>query len=165
MIKFAKKNGGAKIPSKTPDNAGYDLYACFDKPIFQLKANSTTLVPTGLLSCFGSDYYIQFQNRGSNGSKGLLQACGVVDSSYRGEWFVALTNTNNVDWYIVKNEFINTPLFSAMNIKDTIYPYEKAICQFVVLPVPKMEIKEVTEEEILNEKSTRGDGKLGSSGK
>lgn len=165
MIKFAKKNIAAKIPSKTLDNAGYDLYACFDKPILQLKANSTTLVPTGLLSCFNAKYYIQFQNRGSNGSKGLLQACGVIDSSYRGEWFVAITNTNNVDWYIVKNEFINTPLFSAMNIKDTIYPYEKAICQFVVLPVPKVDIVEVSEEEIKNEKSNRGSGNLGSSGK
>lgn len=165
MIKFAKKNSGAKIPSKTPDNAGYDLYACFDEPFVRLKPHKTTLIPTGLLSCFDKEYYVQFQNRGSNGSKGLLQACGVVDSSYRGEWFVALTNTNDCDWYIVKNEFIGTELFNSMCIKDTFYPYEKAICQFVVLPVPKIDIIEVTEEEIKNEKSERGAGNLGSSRK
>ena len=65
----------------------------------------------------------------------------------------------------MKNEFIGTELFNSMCIKDTFYPYEKAICQFVVLPVPKIDIIEVSEDEIKNETSSRGGGKLGSSGK
>lgn len=163
MIKFAKKNKSVKIPSKTDTNGGYDIYANFEEPFVKLKAHETILVPTGLFSSFEEEWYIQFQNRGSNGSKGLLQACGVIDSSYRGEWFVAVTNTNSVDWYIAKKEYVDS--IPDDMTKNTIYPYEKAICQFVVLPVPKIDIIEVSMEEIQEEKSLRGDGKIGSSGK
>lgn len=163
MIKFAKKNETVTIPSKVDTNAGYDVYANFNEPFVKLRAHTTTLVPTGLFSSFDKDYYVQMFNRGSNGSKGLLQACGVIDSSYRGEWFVAVTNTNSVDWYIAKQEYVES--VSDDVIKKSIYPYEKAICQFVVLPVPDLKIVEVNMEEIKNELSNRGDGKLGSSGK
>jgi dUTP pyrophosphatase len=163
LIKFAKKNKSVKIPSKLDANAGYDIYANFDEPFVKLRAHKTTLVPTGLFSSFDKGYYVQMFNRGSNGSKGLLQACGVIDSSYRGEWFVAITNTNDVDWYIAKEEYVKS--LSDNIIKNTIYPYEKAICQFVILPVPKVEISEISLEEIKKDISDRGDGKLGSSGK
>lgn len=162
MIKFAKKNENVIIPSKEETNAGYDIYANFEEDFIELLPHTTTLIPTGLYSSFDKNYYIQFFNRGSNGSKGLTQSCGVIDSSYRGEWFVATTNTNNVSWYIVKNEYIKT--HQNLDLKD-IYPYEKAICQFVVLPVPNLKIKEVTMEEIKNDTSERGVGSLGSSGK
>jgi dUTP pyrophosphatase len=162
LIKFAKKNETVNIPSKEDSNAGYDLYANFEEPFLELYSHTTTLVPTGLYSSFDKDYYIQMFNRGSNGSKGLTQSCGVIDSSYRGEWFIAITNTNNETWYIVKEDYLQN--YQNLN-KKIIYPYEKAICQFVVLPVPKLEIKEVSLEEIQNDTSDRNDGKLGSSGK
>lgn len=164
MIKFAKENKSVKLPSKLDANAGYDIYANFEEPFVRLQAHRTVLVPTGLFSSFDKDYYVQMFNRGSNGSKGLLQACGVIDSSYRGEWFVAVTNTNNVDWYIAKEDYVKS-LSGYDMIKNTIYPYEKAICQFVILPVPNIEIKEVSMDEIEKEKSLRGKGALGSSGK
>lgn len=162
MIKFAKKNESVKIPSKLDTNAGYDIYANFDEPIVMLPKHKTTLIPTGLFSSFDNGYYIQMFNRGSNGSKGLLQACGVIDSSYRGEWFVAVTNSNDENWYIAKEAYINEiPIDEAKNM----YPYEKAICQFVVLPVPKIDVVEVKMEEIIGDKSDRGGGKLGSTKK
>jgi len=164
LIKFAKKNKSVKIPSKSDTNAGYDIYANFSESFAKLKAHQTTLIPTGLFSSFDKNYYVQMFNRGSNGSKGLLQACGVIDSSYRGEWFVAITNTNQEDWYIVKKEYINSMLDNNIT-KDVIYPYEKAICQAVILPVPKVEILEVDIKEIEENISGRGIGKLGSSGK
>ena len=163
MIKFAKKNETVTIPSKVDTNAGYDVYANFNEPFVKLRAHTTTLVPTGLFSSFDKNYYAQMFNRGSNGSKGLLQACGVIDSSYRGEWFIAVTNTNDVDWYIVKKDSVD--VYPEIAINNTFYPYEKAICQFVVLPVPEIEIVEVTLDEIKNDTSNRGDGNLGSSGK
>jgi dUTP pyrophosphatase len=160
MLKFAKKNNSVKIPTKEPENAGYDIYANFGEEFFELPAHETKLIPTGLYSSLDEEYYIQFFNRGSNGSKGLVQSCGVIDSSYRGEWFVAMTNTNDKDWYIVKESYMNKhPML------ENAYPYEKAICQFVILSVPKLEIKEVTLEELCNDTSIRNDGKLGSSGK
>jgi dUTP pyrophosphatase len=166
LIKFAKKNKSVKIPSKTDTNGGYDIYANFEEPFVKLKAHETTLVPTGLFSSFEKEWYIQFQNRGSNGSKGLLQACGVIDSSYRGEWFVAITNTNNSDWYIIKEDYKNLiPVEFLDSIKNTFYPYEKAICQFVLLPVPTEEIIEVEPEVIQLDKTNRGAGIMGSSGK
>ena len=45
------------------------------------------------------------------------------------------------------------------------YPYEKAIAQFVLLPVPKVTIKELTMYDLLMFKSERGNNCLGSSKK
>ena len=45
------------------------------------------------------------------------------------------------------------------------YPKSKGIAQFVVLPVPKVEIEEVDFETIMSYKSNRMEGKIGSSGK
>ena len=46
-----------------------------------------------------------------------------------------------------------------------IYPKSKAICQALLLPVPKVNVEEVTYDELLKIKSERGNGMLGSSGK
>ena len=46
-----------------------------------------------------------------------------------------------------------------------LYPYEKAICQAVLLPVPRTEVVEKSPEEIRAMASLRGMGELGSSGK
>jgi len=46
-----------------------------------------------------------------------------------------------------------------------IKPLNKAITQFVMIPVPKMNVKEITSEELKNIKSERGLGKMGSTGK
>ena len=118
------------------------------------------MIPTGLYSAFCEDYYIQLVERGSTGSKGIAQRCGVIDSSYRGEWFVPITNTTDKE-LIISKEIKETTV-----TKDYIaYPYNKAICQAVLLPVPKVEIKEISIDEFLKLESDRGTGCLGSSGK
>jgi dUTPase len=50
-------------------------------------------------------------------------------------------------------------------IASFVYPYSKAIAQALVVPVPKVEIEEISYEELQNIKSERGLGALGSSGK
>ncbi|MGL5767873.1 MAG: hypothetical protein ACRCX8_19735 [Sarcina sp.] len=45
------------------------------------------------------------------------------------------------------------------------YPYEKAICQAVLIEVPKVEVVKSTVEDIRAIESTRGTGKIGSSNK
>jgi dUTPase len=45
------------------------------------------------------------------------------------------------------------------------YPYEKAICQVLVIPVPQTEVEEITFDKLQSFKSERGNGALGSSGK
>lgn len=163
MIRFAKLNSDAKIPSKEEGSAGFDIYACFDEPYLKLPAHKTTMVPTGICSVIPEYLYAQMFNRGSNGSKGLTQSCGVVDPNYRGEWFVAYTNENDEDWYICKKGFIenNSVLKNFINI----YPYEKAICQYVLLPIMDELNQEVSADEIKNCSTVRGGGSLGSSGK
>jgi dUTP pyrophosphatase len=46
-----------------------------------------------------------------------------------------------------------------------LYPYSKAIAQALVVPVPKIEVEEISYTELKEIKSERGMGSLGSSNK
>lgn len=164
-VYFAKLKEGAIIPSKSDENAGYDIYACFDEESIIIQPHETKMIPTGIISAFSSNYYFQLKERGSTGTKGFGQRAGVIDSGYRGEWLAPITNHNDKkDIIITKANFTELELKS-LSEDYIIYPYTKAICQAIFVRVPKTKIIENTVEEILAVKSTRGDGKLGSSGK
>lgn len=97
-IKFAKVKESAIIPSKELENAGYDIYACWEgcsKSDKILKPHQTKLIPTGIACALPSEYYFQVEERGSTGSKGIKKSAGVIDSGYRGEIFIAISNVNN----------------------------------------------------------------------
>ncbi len=158
---FAKLRPGAVIPSKREEDAGYDIYACFDEDYVIIPPHHTVRVSAGLVSAFSPDYYLQLQERGSTGTKGIAQRCGVIDSGFRNEWFIPMTNVNDKTVVIVKKEAAER--FAGQDV--ILYPYEKAICQAVLLPVPKTEVVEKTVEEIRAMESLRGLGELGSSGK
>lgn len=168
---FAKVREGAKIPTKRAEDAGRDLYPCFEQDYIIIHPLETELIPTGIATAFSPKYYAQIQERGSTGSKGIKYGAGVIDSGYRGEWFVPITNCNNVDLIIAKKDSftdnaINTICsYFGSEYKYILYPYEKAIAQFVMLEVPEFEEKEVSYEELQNINSERGTGALGSSGK
>lgn len=170
---FAKVNPNAKIPTKADENAGRDVYACFEDDYMLIQPHTTKLIPTGIASAISSKYEIRLRDRGSNGSKGIHVNAGTIDSGFRGEWFVAWCNTNdkpvllsklsyeelqekhgvtNITWVTKKEDLI-------------IYPYNKAICQAEICEVPIMDQKEVTYEELKSIHSERGNGVLGSSGK
>lgn len=158
---FAKVKPNAIIPTKANENAGYDIYPCFEEDYIVISPLETKLIPTGIATAMSEDYYAQIQERGSTGSKGIKYGAGVIDSSYRGEWFIPITNCNQSS-LIIKKENVTLP-WSYGNYK--VYPYEKAIAQFVILPVPKMEVEEILLEDLQNIKSNRGNECLGSSGK
>ena len=158
---FAKLRPGAVIPSKRAEDAGYDIYACFDEDYVVIEPLHTVRVPTGLISAFSPDYYLQLQERGSSGTKGIAQRCGVIDSGFHNEWFIPMTNVNDVPVVIAKKHA--AAQFEGKNV--ILYPYEKAICQAVLLPVPRTEVVEKSPEEIRAMESLRGMGELGSSGK
>ena len=181
-IFFAGKDNSVKIPSKIDENGGYDIYANFSEDYIVIQPHETKMIPTGLHSAFSSDYVAILKERGSTGTKGIGQRCGVIDSGFRGEWQVPLTNHNNVPLFIAKSgklrmdgetiliesEFGNIvrDLVRYIEIKDfIIYPYEKAITQCIMVEVPKLKVKEVTLEEIMSIESERGTGMLGSSNK
>lgn len=159
---FSKVRENAIIPTKEKENAGYDIYACFDEDYITIKPLETKLIPTGIATAFSSKYYAQIQERGSTGSKGIKYGAGVIDSGYRGEWFIAITNCNNVDLIIGKKD---STFECGNDYKYIWYPYEKAIAQFVMLPVPEFETSEIDYEELKQIASKRGTGKIGSSNK
>lgn len=159
-IYITKLHHDAKIPSKRDEDAGYDIYACFDEEEFIIEPHATRLVPTGIATKFSKKYVMQLNERGSTGSKGIAQRCGVIDSGFRGEWMVPLTNTTDKKLVITKHV---TGFESDENVM--FYPYSKAICQALLLPVPQSKIVEVTNEDFEKFESKRGKGMLGSSGK
>ena len=185
---FAKVRPDAIIPSKNTEDAGYDIYANFEGDYFVIPSNETVLVPTGIASAMTDKYYLNVAERGSTGKIGMKYGAGIVDSSYRGEIFVCLNNVSSKDIVISKlsteeliekygvkeDEFVllryNTNEHGGNVILDdpsstVIYPYSKAIAQLIVHEVPKMDVKEISYEELKQIPSKRGTGALGSSGK
>lgn len=189
---FAKVRPNAIIPTKEDENAGYDIYACFDEDYMIIQPHSTKLIPTGIASAMTDKYYLNVAERGSTGKIGMKYSAGIIDSGYRGEIFIALTNTNSVEIIISKltreelvEKYEETDCWdetvvlkedrtiilvdkeedSKYDLEAIIYPYSKAIAQLIVHEVPKMNVKEVAYEELCSIPSKRGDGSLGSTGK
>ena len=161
-IKFAKVNPNAIIPSKEVENAGYDVYACFHEDYMIVNPFETKMIPTGIASACDTDYCIVLKERGLSGTKGIAQRCGIIDSGFRNAWFVPVTNINNKPLIIIKKEALDAEWIDENYI---IYPYEKAIAQAILIPVPTTDIEEYTYEELLKIPSVRGTGMLGSSNK
>ena len=165
-VKFAKVRPTAKIPTKRVEDAGYDIYADFEEPFILINPHETVMIPTGIASACDTDYCFVLKERGSTGTKGMAQRCGIIDSGYRSEWFVPITNTTDNYIMIAKSDNTSTDVFGSIPMKKIIrYPYEKAICQALVIPVPTVDVEEYTYEELLAIPSNRGTGALGSSGK
>ena len=189
-ILFAKVKPNAIIPTKRDEDMGFDIYACFDEDYMVIKPHETKLIPTGIASACDPKYGFLLRERGSTGSKGIALRAGVIDSGYRNEWFVGLTNTTDKTLYISKiskKEIIDMEykadlvaqtvdaLFgdenSCSTIKDKleaaalVYPYSKAIAQALIVEVPKMKVEEISYDDLKMIESERGMTKLGASGK
>lgn len=188
---WAKVKPDAIIPTKRDEDAGYDIYPCFDEDYFIIPSHETKMIPTGIASAFSEDYVMVLKERGSTGTKGIAQRSGIIDSNFRGEWLCPITNTTNRDLTISKltkeeivnkycktddegDKYIMTGNYRTYLDFDgeyyeedlpIIYPYSKAICQALLLPVPQMTSKEITYEALKAIESNRGTGMLGSSGK
>lgn len=170
-IKFAKVKPNAIIPSKKEEDAGYDIYACFDEDFIIIEPHTIKMIPTGIASAFSDDYVMVLKERGSTGTKGMAIRAAIIDSGYRGEWFVPINNTT--DNFIVisklnRNELKQLGLTDDVlpsNSTTIVYSYSKAIGQALLLPVPKVKVEEVSYEDLKEIESSRGTGALGSSGK
>lgn len=160
-VKFAKVRPTAIIPTKREEDAGFDIYANFEEDYMLIKPHETKIIPTGIASACNTDYCFILKERGSTGTKGMAQRCGVIDSGYRNEIFIPITNTTNFNIYIIKNGKEK----ERIGLHGVFYPYEKAIAQILVIPVPTVDIEECTYEELKAIPSSRGMGALGSSGK
>lgn len=160
ILYFAGKDETVKIPTKNIEDAGYDIYAHFEEDKFVIPPHNTKLVPTGLHCACHPDYFIRVAERGSNTKWHGRVCAGVIDSGFRGEIFIGICNSSDLIIIIDKNHT------EIEKVHDTLYfPYNKAIAQLLVLPVPKMNVQTISLDELKEIPSVRGDGELGSSGK
>lgn len=161
---WAKMKEDAIIPTKRKEDAGYDLYPCFEEDYLEILPHETKIVPTGVASAFDPQYVVFLKERGSTGIKGMSVRAGVMDSGYRGEYLAPITNLNTKPLRIIKAKAAEA-MSDEEKEKFILYPYEKAVCQAVLLVMPEIESEEVSLEELDQIGSERGSGRLGSSGK
>lgn len=126
----------------TDGSAAMDLTACMDDPI-TLDPGQLVTVPTGLaIALPGPEYVALIFARSGLGVKHgicLSNGVGVIDSDYRGELMVGLTNLSQVPY--------------------TIHPGDR-IAQMAIMPV--VQAKVVPVEEL--DQTLRGQGGFGSTG-
>jgi len=93
-IKIFKTDVNAIIPSKNRmSDAGYDITVIKESKKFNEK---TTLYDTGIKLNIPNGYYVEIVPRSSLSKSGymLANSIGIIDQSYRGNIFVALTKIN-----------------------------------------------------------------------
>ena len=145
-IKALDPRVGHEIPAPryaTPGAAAMDICACLDEPL-TIPAGERAVVPTGIAIALPSKDYValMFVRSGLGIKKGvcLSNGVGVIDSDYRGELRVGLSNRSNEDY--------------------TVLPGDR-ISQLMVMPV--MCPTPVFVEEL--DETERGEGGLGSTGR
>lgn len=159
-LKFYLSSQRIKMPTKRDEDVGYDIYPFFDEDSIIIAPHTTVLIPTGLYSVIPKGYYVQLKERSSIGSKTVIQQAGVIDSGYRGEWKVPVTNGGNKPLVIAKNPFYYDPE------ETTVLSYETAICQAVLEKMNYAKVKRINRTEFKKCCNTqRGEGGFGSSGK
>ena len=95
-LTFKKLDPRAVIPSRaTKGSAGLDLCACLDAPV-TLQPGEIKMIPIGITAQPDSDdiALLIYPRSGLSSKYGvsLANCVGVVDSDYRGAWFVPLIN-------------------------------------------------------------------------
>ena len=168
---FSKVRPEAIIPTKKEEDAGYDLYPCFYEDYIAIPPFSTRIIPTGIATAFNKKYYAQIEERSSLAKLGIKKSGGVIDSGYRGEYYICIYNTNPKPFIISKlapENFQSKILIEGKKYKKEnviFYSHTQAICQIVLQPVPQLKSKELPYDQLLKIKSQRGTGNFGHSGK
>ena len=145
-IKYVSPKIGAEIPAPyyaTPGSAAMDLCACLDEATV-IAPRALVSIPTGIAVALPSAEYVAlvFARSGLGIKHGisLSNGVGVIDSDYRGEIRVGLTNLSDSPY--------------------TVQPGDR-IAQLAVVPVTQAELERC---DTLDE-TARGAGGLGSTGK
>ncbi len=144
ILKVKKLRENAKMISRaTKGSAGMDLHACIKEEI-TINPGEIKVIPTGLTIALENENYVAYiyARSGLAIKHGITLAncVGVIDSDYRGEVCVGLTNISEESY--------------------TITPDER-IAQLVIAPVcicDAVEVEELDDTE-------RGTGGFGSTGK
>ena len=67
-VKFCMLKSDAMMPEKRLEDAGYDIYACFDEPYMVIDTGETKMIPTGIASVFNDKFVAVLKERGSTGT-------------------------------------------------------------------------------------------------
>ena len=103
-LTFKQLDPKAVIPSRaTSGSAGLDLCACLDAPV-TLAPGEIKMIPIGITAQPDSDdiALLIYPRSGLSSKFGvsLANCVGVVDSDYRGAWFVPLINHGKNDFTV-----------------------------------------------------------------
>ena len=166
-VYFAKVKDNAIMFKKEKENAGYDIYACFDEDYIILKPLETKLIPTGIAWASSPEFYMQIEERSSTGTKAIKKSAGVVDSGYRGEIKIVIVNCSNRDLIFsnLNDEELKNKYKDLIKEDSLIYSTKKAIAQGIIHRVEEMNEKEISYDELLKIESNRGDKGWGSTNK
>lgn len=143
-LKIKLLSPNAKLPQyATAGAAAMDLAACMEEPV-TIAPRQRVLLPTGIAIALPSAEYVALVfARSSMGAKHgicLSNGVGVIDSDYRGEIRVGLTNQSDVPY--------------------TIQPGDR-VAQLAVMPVTRAAV--IRADEL--DETDRGEGGFGSTGK
>lgn len=165
ILYFAKTDSKAIIPSKRGEDAGFDFRPLI-KPretaeglVYEqyLEKGTVSMIDTGIASAISANYYLSLKAERSSVAKyGLSVLAGTIDSGYRNEIKILVIP-------LMKNILISSMVKEAEEHDNLIViPYERAIAQASLLPVPVVDVEEISYKELLNIESERGIGGFGS---
>jgi dUTP pyrophosphatase len=115
-IKINKKEKATLPVYKTEGSAGADLCSCLEHDII-IKPLETVLVPTGLFIEIPHGFEAQIRPRSGlaiNHNLTLLNSPGTIDSDYRGEIKIILTNLGKEQFTITHGMRIAQIVFSSV---------------------------------------------------
>ncbi len=138
-LKVKLLNKSAKLPEYIRSgDASFDLYSIEE---VRIPKGKYRIIHIGIATEIPSGYFASIRDRSGLASKnGIHVLGGVIDSNYRGEWMVILSNLGEKSYKVEVGE---------------------RVAQAQIQEVPKVTIKEVKK---LSE-TVRGEKKFGSSGR
>ena len=139
ILRIKRLDPGVILPIKAhADDAGFDVFAPHGVTVGG--HGSQTVVPLGFSAELPPGYAALFVGKSSLAEQGLIVLGGLIDPGYRGQWKAVFTVTGR----------------SVVNVAAG-----KKLCQFILLPVPRVEVVEVADLA----GSARGAGGFGSTEK
>lgn len=98
MLKVKRLHPNAIIPTRAhSSDAGLDLYALDAN---YLRAGQTRVIKTGLAFEVPEGYEIQIRPKSGLTAKSIVTQLGTVDSGYRGEVMITISNLSHLDYII-----------------------------------------------------------------
>ena len=143
-MKFTKIRDVKSPTRANSTDAGIDFFIPNDHVFSYLKPGASVLIPSGVkVNCPEGYALIAFNKSGVATKKGLQVGACVVDCGYQGEIHIHLVNVGQE--------------FAQLN------PGDKVV-QFVLIKLGDPVIQQVSEDDLYEKESNRGEGGFGSTG-